>query len=73
MKIYIDTTKTKTSMFQLGLNVSLLARNIGCSTSYMSQILNNKKSPSPKLAKKIAETLNLETTDIFTFENEEAN
>ncbi|MCE3315784.1 helix-turn-helix transcriptional regulator, partial [Staphylococcus aureus] len=42
------------------------------STTYLSQIINGKKIPSPKLAKKIANVLDLNIEDLFEFEEQEA-
>ncbi|UXS59870.1 helix-turn-helix transcriptional regulator [Staphylococcus ureilyticus] len=68
MSVYLDNKKAKKLMFIKGFNVSSFAEKIGVGVSYLSQILNGKKSPSPKLAKKIAETLEVEIEDLFSFE-----
>ncbi|MEB8115659.1 helix-turn-helix transcriptional regulator [Staphylococcus saprophyticus] len=67
MSVYLDNQKTKKLMFIKGFNVSTLADEVGVGISYISQILNGKRSPSPKLAKKIAETLEVEIEDLFFF------
>lgn len=71
MSIYLDNQKTKKLMFIKGFNVSTLADEVGVGISYISQILNGKRSPSPKLAKKIAETLEVEIEDLFFFKENE--
>ena len=38
----------------------------------LSQIFNGKKIPSPKLAKNIANALDVEIKDLFYFEEQEA-
>lgn len=67
MSVYLDNQKAKKLMFVKGFNVSSFASEVGIGVSYLSQILNSKKSPSPKLAKKIAETLEVEIEDLFFF------
>ena len=59
-------------MFLKGLNLSDLAIKTKVSTTYLSQIINGKKLPSPKLAKKIANVLDLNIEDLFEFEEQEA-
>jgi len=54
-------------MFLKGLNLSDLAIKTKVSTTYLSQIINGKKIPSPKLAKKIANVLDLNIEDLFEF------
>lgn len=71
MTIYINTVNLKKVMFLKGYNISELANELGIGVSYLSQILNNKKTLSPKLAKKIANTLSVEIQDIFDFEEKE--
>lgn len=68
MTIFINSNRLKRAMFLKGYNISELASELGVGVSYLSQILNNKKTPSPKLAKKIANTLDVEIKDIFDFE-----
>lgn len=71
MNVYLNNQKVKKMMFIKGFNVSSFAAEVGVGVSYLSQIMNGKRSPSPKLAKKIAETLEVEIKEIFIFENEE--
>lgn len=71
MSVYLDNQKTKKLMFIKGFNVSTFADEVGVGISYISQILNGKRSPSPKLAKKIAETLEVEIEDLFFFKENE--
>ena len=51
--VYISTSRKRADT-----NLSLLARRIGISKSYLSEIENDKKSPSLPLMRKIAKTLN---------------
>lgn len=59
-------------MFLKGFNLSDLSNKAEISSTYLSQIVNGKKTPSPKLAKKIADSLDVEIEDIFEFEVKEA-
>ncbi|MBO2852996.1 helix-turn-helix transcriptional regulator, partial [Staphylococcus aureus] len=64
--------KFKEAMFLKGFNLSDLSRETGVGISYLSQIINGKKIPSPKLAKKMAEVLQVEVNELFEFEVKEA-
>lgn len=74
LKIVMHDNEVRKLMLRNGLNVSALAEKVEVGISYMSQVINGKRNPSPKLAKRIADTLGVEITDIFTIEaNKEAN
>ncbi|MDU6258004.1 MAG: helix-turn-helix transcriptional regulator, partial [Staphylococcus epidermidis] len=49
-----------------------LSNELDIGVSYLSSIVNGKKTPSPKLAKNIANDLDVEIKDIFYFEEQEA-
>ncbi len=72
MTILANTRKFKEAMFLKGFNLSDLSRETGVGISYLSQIINSKKIPSPKLAKKMAEVLQVEVNELFEFEVKEA-
>lgn len=72
MTVNINERLVKKAMFIKGLNLSDLSRETEVGISYLSQIVNGKKVPSPKLAKKIADALEVEIEDIFEFELKEA-
>lgn len=72
MTVLINSYALKKTMFLKGLNLSDLAIKTKVSTTYLSQIINGKKIPSPKLAKKIANVLDLNIEDLFEFEEQEA-
>ena len=72
MTVSINSNALKKAMFLKGLNLSDLAIKTKVSTTYLSQIINGKKIPSPKLAKKIANVLDLNIEDLFEFEEQEA-
>lgn len=71
MTVNINERLVKKAMFIKGLNLSDLSRETEVGISYLSQIVNGKKVPSPKLAKKIADALEVEIEDIFEFELKE--
>lgn len=72
MSILINNKSFKKSMFLKGYNLSDLSKELGIGISYLSSIANGKKIPSPKLAKSIANTLDVEIKDLFYFEEQEA-
>lgn len=72
MTILANTRKFKEAMFLKGFNLSDLSRETGVGISYLSQIINGKKIPSPKLAKKMTEVLQVEVNELFEFEVKEA-
>ncbi|HDG4693353.1 TPA: helix-turn-helix transcriptional regulator [Staphylococcus aureus] len=72
MTILANTRKFKEAMFLKGFNLSDLSRETGVGISYLSQIINGKKIPSPKLAEKMAEVLQVEVNELFEFEVKEA-
>ncbi|GGI38308.1 MULTISPECIES: helix-turn-helix transcriptional regulator [Staphylococcus] len=72
MSILINNTSFKKAMFLKGYNLSDLSKELGIGISYLSAIANGKKIPSPKLAKNIANVLDVEIKDLFYFEEKEA-
>lgn len=72
MTVFINSNYLKKAMFLKGYNLSDLSNKTGVGISYLSQIINHKKKPSPKLAKKIADVLDVDIEDIFEFEIKEA-
>ncbi|MDK9866958.1 helix-turn-helix transcriptional regulator [Staphylococcus sp. FSL W8-1207] len=72
MSIYIKYHYLKKVMFLKGYNLSQLAIETDVSLSYMSLIMNGKRNPSAKLAKKISNVLDVEIKELFEFEQKEA-
>lgn len=69
---------TKTKILELrgliaknGHTLRSFSKSSGISLSYLSLIINNKAIPSPKMAKRIADNLNVDIEDIFEFEVKE--
>ncbi|AQU78305.1 helix-turn-helix transcriptional regulator [Planococcus faecalis] len=59
----------KIAIAERGKNVREFAKEIGISHSYMSQILSEKRQPSPKVANKIAVGLGVNFDGIFFVTN----
>ncbi|MGX0339516.1 transcriptional regulator with XRE-family HTH domain [Staphylococcus haemolyticus] len=55
-----------------GHTLRSFSKSSGISLSYLSLIVNNKATPSPKMAKRIAGNLNVDIEDIFEFDLKEA-
>ncbi|OFN40847.1 helix-turn-helix domain-containing protein [Staphylococcus sp. HMSC069E10] len=72
MTVFIKHITFKQAMFLKGYNLSDLSKELGIGISYLSAIVNGKKTPSPKLAKNIANALDVEIKDLFYFEEQEA-
>lgn len=60
-----DGLKTRLLIAKSGRNLRKFSESIGLSHCYLSQILNDKRNPSPESAFKIAKGLGLEIEDIF--------
>ena len=69
MKIYIkDTNTTKRAIYESGVNFEQFAEQVGMNVSYLSQVLNRRVSVSIKMARRIAEALDVEIRDVFDIE-----
>lgn len=69
MKIYIkDTNATKRAIYESGVNFEQFAEQVGMNVSYLSQVLNRRVSVSIKMARRIAEALDADIKEVFTFE-----
>lgn len=58
----------KKILMKEGYNHTSFAEVIEISQPFLSYIINGKRSPSPKVAKKMVETLGLKFDDIFYIE-----
>lgn len=64
----------KIALVKNGFSIVELAKRLEIDQSYTNLIVNGKRNPSPKLAKRIADTLGVEIEEIFTIESKkEAN
>lgn len=69
MKIVIkDTEETKSDVIKLGMNMRQFAERLGIGKSYLSNILQGKRNPSPALAKRIADEIGKTIQEVFDFE-----
>lgn len=64
-----DPIKTRLLIAETGKSLRSFSRKISISHSYLSQILNGKRNPSPTVAYKIAKGLNLKIEDVFFIKN----
>ena len=71
MTVIIKSNYLKELMFLKGHNLSTLADEVGISISYMSQIMNGKRTPSAMLAKKISKVFGVSVNELFTFKDKE--
>jgi len=60
-----STSNIKIRIAQTGLTLRGFSRKINVSHSYLSQILNEQRKPSPVIASKISSGLNVELVEIF--------
>lgn len=60
-----DSLETRVSILKKGRSLREFAKDIGISHAYLSQILTEKRNPSPTVARKIASGLEKEFEDIF--------
>ena len=65
MKLNVDTKKLKELLALKGYNKYSFSRASGISDETLRKILKDEIS-SPKMAKRISETLNVELTEIFS-------
>lgn len=67
MKIYISNPMfLQLTLLQNGFNQSRFSRELGITASYLNLLIHGKRSPSPQLAKKISDLLNVKFNDLFT-------
>ncbi|EMJ4525264.1 TPA: helix-turn-helix transcriptional regulator [Staphylococcus aureus] len=71
MRLKSKTIDIKVSLLKKGLSISKFSQCLKINASYANQIVNGKKNPSPNLAKNIAELLEVDIEDLFTFENDD--
>lgn len=64
----INAEETQLMVAKAGYSLRGFARDVGVSSGYLSEILRNKRTPSPMIAQKIAKGLNVDVEDIFLFE-----
>ena len=67
MIVILKNDSLKKSMYLQVYSISKMASECNISLSYMSLIVNGKRTPSPKLAKKLSSILNMKVEDLFIF------
>ncbi|TSI07656.1 helix-turn-helix domain-containing protein [Lysinibacillus sp. BW-2-10] len=66
MKIILnDVEKLRMTLVEKGYSQRAFSKSIGMSENYLNQIMNNKKNPSPMMAKRILSALELNFNDVF--------
>lgn len=66
MIVYLkDEVRTKIMIAETGNSLRSFSEKINISHCYLSQIINKKRNPSPKVANKIAQGLGSKIDDIF--------
>ncbi|XVK95681.1 helix-turn-helix transcriptional regulator [Staphylococcus nepalensis] len=71
MKLYAKSYDLKKALLFKGYNLKEFSLLLGKSTSYITQIINGKACPSPKLAKSISLNLNKELEDLFSIKEKQ--
>lgn len=72
MKITVkDPNVLRMILIQKGYSQRNFSKSVGVSENYFNQIVNEKKNPSPVIAKRIADKLELTFNDIFLIEGGE--
>ena len=69
MKVIVDKKNVQKLMFFKGMLMKDLAKEVGVSDGYLSNILNQKTKVSNRVAKKLADVLEVEVKDIFVIKN----
>ncbi|MDJ1154028.1 helix-turn-helix transcriptional regulator [Macrococcus caseolyticus] len=66
--IKTNGSELKILLLKKGMNYTNLSKNVDVGSSYLSLIANNRRSPSKKLALRIAEFLEVPVEQIFEIE-----
>lgn len=53
------------ALIEKGYSQRAFSKSLGMSENYLNQIMNDKKNPSPAVAKKIVSSLKLHFNDVF--------
>jgi transcriptional regulator with XRE-family HTH domain len=70
MKILVrDSENFKKILMMNGYTLRSLAKKIGSSGGYLSQIVSGERNPGPAIAKKIVDEIGVEFEEIFFIEN----
>lgn len=70
MKIKVkDSNALRITLIQKGFSQRQFSNHVGMSENYFNQIINHQRSPSPHIAKKIVDQLELNFDDVFQIKN----
>ncbi|MDK9858354.1 helix-turn-helix domain-containing protein [Staphylococcus equorum] len=70
MIVSVDIPELRGLIAKNGHSLRSFSKESDISISYLSLIVNKKTLPSPKMAKKISDSLNVPISRIVTFEDE---
>lgn len=70
MKFKVDASKLKKILAVQGFNKTSFGRASGLSYQTLMNVFNRTQLASPRVAKKICDTLQIEITEVFTLLNE---
>ncbi|WP_239745280.1 helix-turn-helix transcriptional regulator [Mammaliicoccus sp. F-M27] len=71
MNVEVNIPELRVCMARHGYSLRSFSKESKISISYLSLIMNEKAMPSPKMAKRIADHLNVDIEDLFTFKVKE--
>lgn len=66
IRIDVDVEKLAYLIASRGYSLRGFSDEIGASSSYMSQVIRGVRTPSPQLAKRICDHLNIQFDELFT-------
>lgn len=71
MEVFVKEREMREQIFNKGYSLKEFAEIVDVNISYMSLIINGKRRPSAKVAKRIAIQLEKDVSDLFEFVNKE--
>lgn len=66
---YLKQEKLQSALIEKGYTQRAFSRKIDLSESYLNQIINSKKRPSPAVANKIISELGIQFNEVFKISN----
>lgn len=70
--IQVNTAELRGEIAKKGYSLRGFAKEFEISVSYLSAIVNKKANPSPKMASRISNALNVPIESLFTYIQKEA-
>lgn len=71
MKLSSKSYQLKVALIKKGYSITHLAKATGYNISYVNQIINGKRNPSPKAASTIAKELGCNIEELFEIHTKE--